>query len=199
MNSWRNAFGGAVHVFCFVALLWVIELFNILLDRELTQFGLQPGSTGNQVVVSLLLWSFLHVNTEHLMANTVPVLLLGWFVALRGTLFFFRTLLLISLVAGAGVWLFGRDSHHLGASVLIFGFFGFLVVRGLMERGWSAFMIALTTFFYFGGMLMGVLPGEEHVSWEAHLFGLITGVFIACQLPVPDLKPSSQEVTEDRR
>lgn len=185
MNSLRNAYSGAVYVLAFISLLWAVEAVNINLNHSLNEYGLYPRDTGGYP--GLLLWSFLHADPEHLMANTFPLALLGWFVALRGPLFFIRTLLLISLIAGAGVWVFGRESFHIGASGLVFGFFGFLVVRGIMERSLSALLIGFVTFFYFGGMLYGVLPGRDFVSWEAHLFGLMAGMLVARLQPVPRL------------
>ena len=191
MNSWRHIYRGSFYVLIFIALLWVIELINVAMHHRLDQYGLYPRDT--QSYAGLLLWSFIHGSPAHLVSNTFPLLLLSWFVALRGPLFFVRTLLFISLLAGAGIWLFGRESYHIGASGLVFGFFGFLVVRGLVERSLSAFVIGAITFFYFGGMLTGVLPGEEFVSWEAHLFGLIAGVIAASVLPVPGWKPARRE------
>ena len=78
-----------------------------------------------------------------------------------------------------GVWIFGRDAYHIGASGLVFGYFGFLVAVGIYEKSLSSLTIASFAVFYYGGLIYGVLPTESFISWEAHLFGLMAGVLAA--------------------
>ncbi|MDZ7686164.1 MAG: rhomboid family intramembrane serine protease [Gammaproteobacteria bacterium] len=85
---------------------------------------------------------------------------------------------------GLGVWLFGRPAFHIGASGLVFGFFGFLVTIGIYEKSLPALAIASFAIFYYGGMIYGVMPADGFVSWEAHLFGLCAGVFAGRMLAV---------------
>jgi membrane associated rhomboid family serine protease len=75
--------------------------------------------------------------------------------------------------------LFGRSAFHIGASGLVFGYFGFLVAVGLYERRIVSLAIASVTLFYYGGMIFGVLPVNSFVSWEGHLFGLVAGIVAA--------------------
>ena len=111
--------------------------------------------------------------------NTVPLLFLGFFVAMRGAGNFFTCSLIILVLGGLGVWVFGRAAYHVGASGLVFGFFGYLVALAFYERSWQAFLVASLTLFYYGGLIFGVLPTDEFVSWEGHLFGMLAGVFAA--------------------
>jgi len=113
------------------------------------------------------------------MMNTTPLLAMGFFVALRGVRPFIVSSLFILLVAGLGVWLFGRDAFHVGASGLVFGYFGLLVTLVWFERNLLTFSIACLMIFFYGGIIYGVLPGDEFVSFEGHLFGLIAGVMAA--------------------
>jgi membrane associated rhomboid family serine protease len=80
--------------------------------------------------------------------------------------------------------LFGRQAYHLGASGLVFGYFGFLVYRGIFERSLSALIVASLTVFYYGGLVVGVLPTSDVISWETHLFGLISGIYTARTIPL---------------
>ena len=91
--------------------------------------------------------------------------------------------MVIILVSGVGVWLLGRSGYHVGASGLIFGYFGFLIARSWYERSFSSILIALVTIVLYGGILLGVLPTRAGMSWEAHLFGLLGGILAARLVP----------------
>ena len=127
----------------------------------------------------IIFWPFLHGGFYHLLMNTTPLLVLGYFVALRGFVPFFQISAIIVLVGGLGVWVAGREAYHIGASGLVFGYFGFLVAAGVYERSVSALAVASFALFYYGGLIFGILPTESFVSWEGHLFGLLAGVLSA--------------------
>lgn len=164
----------------FIGLLWLIEFFNSGVGHQLSAFGIRPRSEDG--LIGILLWPFLHANFTHLIANTIPLAILSWFVLLRG----FRQYLLITigitLIAGTAVWLFARPAIHVGASGLIFGYFGFLVAAAWYEKSIKSVIFAFLTVFLYGGIVWGVLPQEPHVSWEGHLFGLLAGVMLAGKL-----------------
>lgn len=178
-TSWQD---GAVYILTFVGILWAVEVINAALGHRLNVFGIYPRELSG--LWGLLVWPLLHGNIQHLAVNTTPFVVLGWFVAMRGPAIFLQTTLLITVLAGAGVWTFGRVAFHIGCSGLVFGYFGFLVARGIYEKSISALAIACFTLFYYGGMIFGVLPSDEFISWEAHLFGLFAGIFAARTLPV---------------
>jgi membrane associated rhomboid family serine protease len=83
------------------------------------------------------------------------------------------------LVSGLGVWLFGASGVHVGASGLIFGYLGFLLLRGYFERNFPSILLSLIVGFLYGGAIWGVLPTQPGISWEGHLFGFIGGVLAA--------------------
>ncbi|MBC8123846.1 MAG: rhomboid family intramembrane serine protease, partial [Gemmatimonadaceae bacterium] len=119
---------------------------------------------------------FLHVGFAHLIANTVPFLVLGWIIMARSLKDFWLVLLISTLVSGLGVWLTAPpNTVHLGASGVIFGFLGFLLMRGYFERSAKSIVIALLVGFFFGSALWGVLPLQSGVSWQGHLFGFVGG------------------------
>jgi membrane associated rhomboid family serine protease len=159
----------------FVALIWLVELVDLFLFRgALDRAGIRPRSESG--LWGVVLAPFLHAGPAHLIANTVPLLVLGWLVIVRGIQDFLRVTLLVVLVAGLGVWLFGRPATiHLGASGVVFGYLGYLLLRGFWERSLIAIGIALVAGFLYGGALWGVLPGQRGVSWEGHFFGLAGG------------------------
>jgi membrane associated rhomboid family serine protease len=130
-------------------------------------------------LVGIPLSPFLHGSFAHLSLNTLPLVTLGGFVALRGTRVFLAVSLWIILLSGAAIWLLGRSAYHIGASSVIFGYFGYLVARGWYERSITALLVALLTLGLYGGIVWGVLPTRSFISWEGHLFGLLAGVLVA--------------------
>ena len=118
----------------------------------------------------------LHANFAHLIANTAPLFVLGWLVILRRKVDFFVVTAAVTLIGGLGVWLFARPGTlHLGASGVVFGYLGYLLVRAWRERSLVAIAVALVAGILYGGALWGVLPTERGISWEGHLFGLLGG------------------------
>jgi len=165
-----------------ILLIWLIELLDQLFwHGALDFYGIQPRSpTGLR---NLFFAPFLHKGFGHLLANTAPFLVLGWFVLLRGVYKFMVVSLVAALVSGLGVWLFGMPATvHIGLSGVIFGYLGFLLFRGYFERSSQAIGLALIAGFLYGGMIGGVLPFQPNVSWLGHLFGFLGGALAAKQL-----------------
>lgn len=161
----------------FIGLLWLIELINSGMSQQLSQWGVVPRTEAG--LPGILIWTFLHGSFNHLMANTIPLAILSWFVLLRGLKQFVFVTFAITIIAGILLWLFARPAIHEGASGLIFGYFGFLVAMGWYERSFKSWFFSILTLFIYGGIIWGVLPQHGHISWEGHLFGLISGWFIA--------------------
>lgn len=162
----------------FVAFIWVLELIDLFIFRGyLNLYGIRPRTLIG--LRGILFAPFLHGGIGHLMANTIPFLVLGWFVMLREISDFFIVSVITILVSGVGVWLFGSPSIHIGASGLIFGYFGFLLLRGYFERSFSSVTFSLIVGLLYGGLIWGVLPIRYGISWEGHLFGFLGGVLAA--------------------
>ncbi|MGK3981978.1 rhomboid family intramembrane serine protease [Sorangium sp. So ce136] len=163
----------------FVALLWSIEILDLVVFRgSLDALGIRPRTVPGLVGIALA--PLLHGGFAHLAANTLPFVGLGWLIMLRKK----RDLLLVTLVAtlvgGLGVWLLGAPSSvHIGASGVIFGYFGFLLLRGWFERSALSIALSLVVGLVYGGMIWGVLPTRMGISWEGHLFGFLGGVLAA--------------------
>lgn len=165
-----------------VAAMWALEIVDaVRFHGGLDRYGIHPRTPSG--LVGVLTAPFLHAGFAHLLSNTLPLLVLGFLVLQRG----WRTLAKVTaatmLVGGLGVWLFGAaGSVHLGASVLVFGYLGYLLSRGVFERRFWSVLGGVVVFALYGGALYGVLPGQSGVSWEGHLFGLLGGVLAARRL-----------------
>ncbi len=159
------------------ALLWGVEVVNLATGHHLNTWGILPRTLIG--LRGIPLSPFLHANLSHLFVNTLPFLVLGGLLCLQGRRAFLSVSLFIIVTGGAALWLFGRTAYHIGASGLIFGFFGYLVGRGWYERSLSSILIALATLFFYGGLVWGVLPTNTYISWEGHLFGLLAGILAA--------------------
>ena len=178
MNNIKKNWLSALEAICtLVAFIWIAEFLNNFYGHAFNAFGIYPREPGT--LPGIVLWPFLHGSFQHLAMNTTPLLLMGFLVALRGPCVFVRTSLMILIIGGLGVWLFGRSAFHIGASGLVFGYFGFLVTIGIYERSISSLAIASITLFYYGGLILGILPTNSFVSWEGHLFGLVAGILSA--------------------
>lgn len=161
-----------------LALLWLVEIANFLLGYRLNVFGIHPRSLFG--LVGVVCAPFLHGSFGHLMANTVPLFVLGWLILLRGVDYFWQVSVFCALASGLGVWLFAPGySVTIGASGVIFGYLGFLLLRGFYERSASAIFISLAIAFFYSGVFLGLLPITRGVSWQAHLFGFIGGILCA--------------------
>jgi membrane associated rhomboid family serine protease len=163
----------------FVAVMWAVEIVDLLaFGGTLDALGIRPRST--EGLVGIPLAPFLHGGIVHLAMNTVPFVVLAWLVLLRETWQFFAVAAIVTVLGGVGVWLVApAASVHIGASGLVFGFFGFLLTVGWFERRLGSILISVLVLSLHGGMVFGVLPGQPGVSWQSHLFGFLAGVAAA--------------------
>ena len=166
-----------------LAVMWVVEVMDFLLPMvDLDQLGIRPRTESG--LLGIPLSPFLHVGFGHLVSNSLPFLLLGGLVMTGGHRRFLMISLWVTLAGGGAVWLLGGSrTVHLGASLLIFGYLGFLLSRGIVERSVGGVLLSLGLLFGYGGMLYGVLPGQPGISWLGHLSGFVAGVAGAWLLP----------------
>lgn len=178
--TWRSA---ALLSVGFVALLWLIEIVDTADQHRLDGYGVRPRSEDG--LVGILFAPLLHGGWAHLEGNTLPVLVLGFLVLLSGIGRGLAVTAIIWLVSGVAVWLFSpANTVTLGASVLVFGWLVYLIVRGVFTRHSSEIATGVVLLVFFGGLLLGVLPGQPGVSWQGHLFGAIGGGLAASWVSV---------------
>ena len=162
----------------FVLLLWGIHLIEVLSDEELAAFmGILPRQA--EGLLGIVTFPLIHGGWGHLSSNSLPLIILG-----TAILFFYRPIALrsiafIYLLHGAFVFLAARPVTHIGASGLVYGFAAFLLTSGILRRERSLMALSMLVIFIYGGMIWGVLPIREGVSWEGHLFGAIAGIAAA--------------------
>jgi len=162
----------------FTAVLYVTEAVDRALNGALDHDGIIPRRVDG---LDGVLWApLLHASWPHLLANTVPVLVLGFLAMAGGFGQFVAVTATIWIVGGLGTWLTGGENTvHIGASGLIFGWLTFLLARGFFARSLGQIVLAVALFMLYGGALLGVLPGQPGISWQGHLFGAIGGLLAA--------------------
>jgi membrane associated rhomboid family serine protease len=159
--------------------MWLVEIVDqLLLGGQLDHWGIRPRSIDGLTGIALA--PLLHGSFGHLAANTMPFLILGWLVLLRGVREFFKVSLLTVALSGLIVWLVGRSAAvHIGASSLIFGYLGYLMLRGYFDRSALSVGISLLVGITYGSLIWGLLPTAEEQSWEGHLGGFLAGAVCA--------------------
>lgn len=178
-----------------VAVLWLVKIAEWAAGAEFTALGLYPRAALG--LIGLIGAPLVHGSVGHLMANSLPTLVLmtlAMYAVPRAT---FRALPLIWIGSGLLVWLFGRESTHIGISGVTHGLMSFLFVLGAIRRDRVAISIALVVFFLYGSMLYGFLPGEPGISFEYHGAGLLAGLVAALLYrrldPAPPVRQYSWE------
>lgn len=164
-----------------VLLMWAVMFVNAVTpDIQLARFGIRPRT--EEGLVGIVAAPFLHANFAHLIANTGAFIVLGLLVAGVSRRFWPVTVG-VALISGAAVWLIGApNTVHVGASGLVYGYAAFLVAWGIVTRRASSILVAILVVLLYGGLVFGVLPTQEGVSWQGHLFGAIGGVVMAIVL-----------------
>ncbi|WP_330283112.1 rhomboid family intramembrane serine protease [Streptomyces sp. NBC_00588] len=162
-----------------VALLWLLEAVDAVSGHALDGLGITPREPSE--LVDVVPAAFIHFGFAHVAANSVPLLVMGFLAALGGLRRFAVLSLVIIVADGLGVWLMApAHTNTAGASGLIFGLFGFLLVSGFVERRPLGIVVGLLVGAVWGGsILLGLSPLQSGVSWQAHLIGLATGVAAA--------------------
>ncbi|MFP4380738.1 MAG: rhomboid family intramembrane serine protease [Candidatus Sumerlaeia bacterium] len=172
-SKYRDAF---YMLFGFVALIWLIEVVDaIFFNGSLDRFGVNPRRLGGLWGIAFM--PFLHGSFGHLASNTLPFIILGGMIMLQGKRYFVLASMVILLVSGSMVWLLGSsESVHIGASGLVFGYFGYLLGRAWFVRSPGAISLAVVVLFFYGGLIWGLRPFQDGVSWLGHLGGFFGGV-----------------------
>ena len=161
-----------------VQVLAMILVYSAQGSFDVARFAVQPLSVDG--LLGLLTAPLLHGSVEHIAANSVALLMLG---TLAGSVYPRATLWSLPLLwlgSGLGAWLLGDPgSHHLGASGVTHGLMFLIFVLGLLRRDRPAIATGMIAFFFYGGMLLTVLPHEPGISWQSHLGGAVAGVVAA--------------------
>ncbi|MET7681232.1 rhomboid family intramembrane serine protease [Streptomyces sp. NPDC005423] len=162
-----------------VALLWLLEVVDVVSGHALDGLGIVPREPSE--LVDVVPAAFVRFGFAHVAANSVPLLVFGFLAALGGLRRFAMVCALVIVADGLGVWLISpSNTNTAGASGLIFGLFGFLLISGFVERRPLGILVGLCVGSIWGAsILFGLAPTQSGVSWQGHLVGLVAGVAAA--------------------
>lgn len=165
----------------FIGVIWLVDIVDtVAFAGRLQYFGIVPRT--EQGLLGILVAPLIHGGVQHLLANTGGLLIFGGLVMLRSERHFWTVTLIGTLACGIGTWMFGRPGIHIGASGIVFAYFGYLLFTGFFERRIGALLLSVAVFVIWGPTLYGVLPMQGGTSWEGHVFGLIGGMLAAWAL-----------------
>ena len=161
----------------FVAVLWLVHITKLLLDFNLTRWGIFPREMDG--IWGIFAAPLIHGSWQHLISNSAPL-----FVSLVIIHYFYKrvvvsSFVLIYFLTGSAVWLFGRSVYHIGASGVVYGLIAFIFWSGVFRRNIKSIVLALIVTILYVGYLEGIVPFQEGISWESHLLGLIVGIIVA--------------------
>ena len=161
----------------FLLLILIIELTKYLSNSSFVQFGILPREALG--LLGIITAPLIHSNVQHLFSNAAPLMVLGT------SIYYFypesskKAIPIIYLSTNTLVWLFARDSYHIGASGIVYGLASFLFFSGIIKKDKRAITLTLLTAFLYGGLVIGLFPTKEEISWESHLYGFLTGLVLA--------------------
>ncbi len=161
----------------FVMLLWAIKLFEETAGVNLAWYGLYPRTVHG--LLGIFTSPLLHADFPHLISNSVPLLVVGSIIVFFYRSISFQVFFWVYLMTGIWVWVAGRNSYHIGASGIIYGFVSFLFFSGVFRKDTRLLALSLFVTFLYGGTVWGVLPLNNGISWESHLLGAIAGILTA--------------------
>jgi membrane associated rhomboid family serine protease len=160
----------------FIGLIWILQVANWADHYHLDfSYGIWPRSIGR--LPEIFTAPFLHFSWDHIEGNSGPLFVFGFLAAYRSVVKFLGVTLVVAITSGLAVWLFqGNGQVTVGASGLIFGYFGYVLSRGLIERNLIDALAAVVMALSYAYILTVAIPGTPGVSWIGHLGGLIGGI-----------------------
>jgi membrane associated rhomboid family serine protease len=156
-----------------VAIMWLVKIIETLFHISFSNLGVLPRDVSS--IWHIFTMPFIHGSWEHLISNSLPFIALGFLVLQTYKQVSLRIFTIVYALSGLGIWLMARgQSHHIGASGVIYGLAFFLFFSGIFRRDVKSMATALIVALFYGGMVWGLLPIQEGVSWEGHLFGALS-------------------------
>ena len=167
---------GLVFAIGYLVVLWGIHIINYaIFGGQLSYYGIHPLDFNG--IWGIVTAPLLHDDWEHLMGNSLPGAVFCFLIGLSGRKAWWEVTLLVVLIGGLGTWLLGGPgTNHIGASSLVYGWLAYLLVRGIFNRSLIQIVLGVVLGVAYSGLVWGVLPIYEGVSWQGHLFGAIGGI-----------------------
>ena len=177
----RKFLGSLIIPLILVALMWLVKIIEVSFGIDLGSWGVVPHTPRGLIGIFTL--PFLHGSWEHLLSNSVPILVLGTALYYCYPTLANRVMLITYLASGLLTWGIGNPhSVHIGASALVYGLNLFLITSGFIRGNRMLIVIALIMVFLYGSFIWGMIPAlaiPQNISWEGHLSGAIIGVLLA--------------------
>jgi membrane associated rhomboid family serine protease len=180
--SRRDArYDGFLVVAAMVALMWATEIVDSVADHRLDGWGIRPHDFDR--LIGIVTAPFLHSGFDHLFANTVPFVVLGFAIAFSGVGRVLAVTAIVMAVGGLGTWLIApSNTVHIGASGVVFGYATYLVFRGVFTRSIGELLLGAAVAALWGSALLSGLVPQDGISWQGHLCGAIGGIIAAAWL-----------------
>ena len=183
ISFWKSI----VIVFGLLSVLWIVQIVQYLGLYDFSAYGNWPHH--KEGLKGIIFSPFIHGNFEHLISNTLPMLVLLTVLLNAYPEVALFVLIFIHITSGSLVWLLAPDNGvHIGISGIIYGIAAFLIASGIFRKDRTSVSIAILVTLVYGGMVLGFIP-KEGVSWQSHLYGAVSGVFIAFVLRRRNLPP----------
>ena len=156
------------------ALIWGMFFLNCLVGKRLNVLGIYPRHLLG--LPGIATSPFIHGDLAHLLFNSIPLFILMNFVLIQGRFLFYKVSIIIVLLTGIACWIFARKSFHIGASGVVMGYFSYLLVNAYHQPTLMSILLGGVCLYYFIGLFAQLFPKDKTVSWEAHVFGFLSGV-----------------------
>jgi len=181
----------------YVIVIWAVHLINgLLFCGVLIFFGIHPLDLSS--IWHIFTSPLLHADFGHLISNTVPGAVFSFLIGMSGKRVWWEVLAFVVIVGGLGTWLLGGvGTNHIGASGLVYGWLGYLLVRGIFNRSLPQILVGVVLGVFYSGLVWGVLPGTPGVSWQAHLFGALGGILAGMLITSDD--PPALKARRERK
>jgi membrane associated rhomboid family serine protease len=163
--------------FMLVAVLWIVKFLEILFETSFADYGVFPRHT--EGLIGIALSPLIHADYEHLISNSIPLLVLGAALIYFYKELAYRVFILSWLLSGFWLWIIGRENYHIGASGVLYGLVTFLFFSGVFRRHTGLMALSLLVVFLYGGLVWGIFPLFKIISWESHLCGSLAGILLA--------------------
>lgn len=160
-----------------LGMIWLVHIAQWLMPGNLHHYGIVPRTfTG---LLHIPLAPLIHGSLFHLIANSLPLLGLGFLIQLKQRALFWQLTAAVIIIAGLGTWLIGSQAYHIGASGLVLGLWAFVLADGYFQRSIKAMLIAVITLVFYGGLVLTVFDLRPSISWAGHMSGIGAGILIA--------------------
>ncbi|MBV1914560.1 MAG: rhomboid family intramembrane serine protease [Pseudomonadales bacterium] len=160
-----------------LAVMWGVYVLQWLVPGNLQQFGILPRTLSGLWHIPIA--PFIHGSLYHLIANTLPLLGLGFLIQLKQRSLFWELTGITIVLSGFGTWLIGSSAYHIGASGLVLGLWAYIFADAFLRRSIRAIVIAVITLFLYGGLIFTLFDIRLHISWAGHMSGMVSGVLVA--------------------